>query len=252
MKDLFFFDADCQVGSVPTAGVLPGVPELLVDMDKFGVEKALVAHGNAPMLGAVQSNKELSEMLKADTDSRLHGVWSILPTQCPELPPAEKFFELLEENRISALTLYPFDHLFVPRRRVIGKLMDMAAEKNIPVMLKAFSNRGEDLYDFVEEFPDNRMILCEKFGKWGHDRQIRPLLENFPGFYFGLTGYWVPEGIRDLVEFCGAERLLFASGFPGYSQGSLMLQLKHSGLSDGDLRLIAGENMARLLSEVKE
>ena len=67
-----------------------------------------------------------------------------------------------------------------------------------------------------------------------------------------MTGYWVPEGIRDLVEFCGAERLLFASGFPGYSQGSLMLQLKHSGLSDGDLRLIAGENMARLLSEVKE
>ena len=252
MKELFFFDADCRVGSNPTVGMLPGVKETLAEMDEYGVDKALVCHGNAPMLGAVQSNVDLAEMLKEDAEKRLRGVWTILPSQCRELPEPELFRQEMKRNRIAALTLYPWDHLFVPCRIAIGKWMDMAAEHRIPVMLKAFSNRWEELYRFVAEFPDTRMILCEQYGKWGHDRQIRPLLENFPNFYFGLTGYWVPEGIRDLVEFCGAKRLLFASGFPQYLQGAPMLQLKYSLLSDRDLRLIAGENLETLLNEVKE
>ena len=56
MKELFFFDADCRVGSNPTVGMLPGVKETLAEMDEYGVDKALVCHGNAPMLGAVQSH----------------------------------------------------------------------------------------------------------------------------------------------------------------------------------------------------
>ena len=85
------------------------------------------------------------------------------------------------------------------------------------------------------------------WGKWGIDRQIRPLLENYENFYFALKGYWVPEGIRDLAGLYGAGRLLFASGFPLYNMGNQMFQLKHSGLSDGEIAMIAGGNLEKIL-----
>ena len=43
MKELMFFDANCQVGDTVTR-ILPGIPELLKDMDRYGVDRALVRH----------------------------------------------------------------------------------------------------------------------------------------------------------------------------------------------------------------
>ncbi len=99
----------------------------------------------------------------------------------------------------------------------------------------------------MAEFPDLTTIYQEKTGKWGSDRNIRPLLENYPNFYFETSGYWVPEGIRDLADEYGAERILYGSGFPRYNQGNGMLQLKHSGLPPEAVAKIAGGNLARLL-----
>jgi predicted TIM-barrel fold metal-dependent hydrolase len=57
----------------------------------------------------------------------------------------------------------------------------------------------------------------------------------------------VPEGIRDLAEIYGADRLIYGSGFPTFDYGSSMLQLKHSGLPDEEVQKIAGKNLLNLL-----
>ena len=81
----------------------------------------------------------------------------------------------------------------------------------------------------------------------GTDRNIRPLLENYPNFYFELMGYWVPEGIYDLAEKYGAERIIYGSGFPQMDQGSPMLQLKQSRLDNEAIAKIAGGNLVNIL-----
>ena len=247
MDDLFFFDADCKIGSGPNVGIGPTLRELLDEMDEYGVDRALVHHINTPMVGALESNRDLAEMLRSDDSGRLTGVWSILPSQCRELPEPDEFFRQMKENRIGALSLYPFDHRFVPCRLTLGKIMDAARERRVPVFVNAFSGRWNDLYNFVAEFPENILILCDTVGKWGHDRQVRPLLETYPKFYYGMTGYWVPEGIRDLADIYGADRILYSSGYPLYVQGSGMLQLKCSGLDADKIALIAGKNLDGLL-----
>ena len=251
MDDLFFFDADCQIGSGPNTGIGPTVRELLDEMDEYGIDRALVRHINAPMLGALESNRELAEMLKADESGRLTGVWSILPSQCRELPEPDEFFRQMKENHIGALTLHPYDHRYVPCRLTLGKIMDAARERRIPILVNAFSGQWRDLYRFVADFPQNILILCDAYGKWGYDRQVRPMLETYSGFYYGMTGYWVPEGIRDLADTYGAERFLYSSGYPRYIQGSGMLQLKYSGLGENKIAQIAGENLAGLLKGVQ-
>jgi predicted TIM-barrel fold metal-dependent hydrolase len=62
-----------------------------------------------------------------------------------------------------------------------------------------------------------------------------------------LSTYWVPEGIKDLAELYGPERLLYGSGFPELNHGSTMLSIRHANIADAWSRLIAGGNLARLL-----
>ena len=252
MRELFFFDAFCQIGSGPGIGIRPDGRGLLADMDRFGVDRALVQHGNSALLGAEAGNRELAAMLEAVGSDRLTGVWCILPDQCPELPQGDAFFAAMKRHGIGALTLLPDDHLFIACRLSIGRIMDAALERKIPVMFQVTGrNNWTAVYDFVREFPRNRIIIHERVGQWGHDRQIRPLLEHFENVFYATGGYWVPEGIRDLVAAYGAERLLFGSSYPRYDQGSGMLQLKQSGLAAEEIALIAGRNLEKLLDEVQ-
>ena len=245
MKELMFFDANCRVGDYIEA--YPGVTELLADMDHYGVDKALVRH-NGIAKSPLPSNREIAEMLKQyDEQQRLTGVWCILPDSCGEIPEPDEFFRQMKANRIGAITLSPFEHRYQPRRIVIGKIMDAAAERRVPVLLDAFAGQWAHLYDFLERFPENTFIYTELGGKWGSDRNIRPLLETYENFYFEIARYWVPEGIRDLAEKYGADRILYGSAFPAGNQGNGMLQLKHSGLSGDDIAKIAGKNLERLL-----
>ena len=247
MKDLMFFDANCRIGRYYNGGpCAENAAALFREMDYYGVDKALVRNINLDK-GPLATNQTLAAMLKEDPEERLTGVWCVLPSQCDELPEPDVFFRQMKENRIGAITLSPYEHRYVPCRLTLGKIMDAAAERRIPVLLNSFAGKWQDLYNFVAEFPRNVFIFQEAVGKWGNDRYFRPLLENYENFYFGTSGYWVPEGIRDLAERYGAQRILFGSGFPGYDQGSGMLQLKHSGLPPADVELIAGKNLERLL-----
>ena len=245
MKDLMFFDANAVVGNT-LKGVKPGCAELLKEMDRNGVDKALVRHGNMAAAGAVIANREINSMLKEAAGDRLYGVWGILPQQCSELPAGDELFAAMKLNNIKAFTLMPDDHRYVACRLTIGKLMDEAAERKIPVLLHGLKGGWKAVYDFMKEFPHIYAIVSAGH-KWGSDRNIRPLLENYKNLYVELAGYWVPEGVRDLVEIYGSDRILYGSGFPTYGHGSTMLQIRQSGLNSEDIAKIAGLNMARLI-----
>ena len=129
--------------------------------------------------------------------------------------------------------------------------MDAAAERRIPVLFEAAHNDWSKIYDFVAEFPRNRIVIHEYWGKWGHDRQLRPLLENCENVFYSIGGYQVPDGIRDLVELYGAERILYGSGYPRYNHGTGMLQLKQGGMTDEAVAKVAGKNLETMLAEVQ-
>lgn len=247
MEDIKFFDCNCRLGLAMNGGLCAAdASELLAEMDYAGVEKALVRHINTD-IDICFSNELLSSRVNADRSGRLTGVWTILPSQCHELPEPDQFFAAFKANRIGAVTLYPVEHRYVPCRLTLGKILDAAAERKVPVLLNGFAGRWPELYEFMKEFPKLTCIYIEKCGKWGSDRNIRPLLENYPGFHFDTAGYWVPEGLRDLADEYGAERIVYGSNYPTYNQGNGMLQLKFCGLKPEQAAAIAGKNLENLL-----
>ena len=251
MRELFFYDAMCAAGMPLHGGNVAATPEaLLAEMDYYGIDRALVRHVNLDAAGAVLSNRVLADFLRSDSSGRLRGVWCILPEQCDELPEPDEFFRDMKQNRIGAITLSPFAHRWIPCRETIGKIMDAAAERHIPVLLDAFTGKWNELYNFVRMFPRNITFAMDR-SKHGPDRLLRPLLENFENFHYVISCHWVPEGIRDLAERYGARRLLYGSDYPFFNQGSMMLPLKQSTLPEADIARIAGGNLNQLLEEAQ-
>ena len=248
MRELFFSDAMCAAGLERNGGTAAATPDsLLAEMDRFGVDRALVRHANLAAIHAEHSNRIIADFINTDRSGRLRGVWCILPGQCGEQPEPEEFFRRMRENRIAALTLAPFAHRWIPCRLSIGRIMDAAAERRIPVLLDGFAGRWQEVYDFLKEFPRNITLLQDR-SKHGPDRLIRPLLEHYENFHYVISCHWVPEGICDLAERYGAERLLYGSDYPIFSHGSMMLPLKQSGLPVAEIGKIAGENLENLLN----
>ena len=248
MEEIRFFDAACGVGST-SLRPLPGIAELLAEMDRNGVERALVFHNDTGVLGAEVANRKLPQMLEAeDPGRRLDAVWAVLPEECGELAAPDAFFSEMKNSRARAITLDPFNHRYVACRLSIGEYMDEAIRRKTVVLLNSFAGKWDDLYAFMKEFPELHCII-HGGDKWGNDRYIRPLLKAFPNLCVELSGYWVPEGIADLAKKYGANRLLYGSGFPRYNHGSGMLQIKQSGLDLDDIALIAGKNLEDMLEE---
>ena len=252
MDDLFFFDANCRFGRRMNGGspVVETPQQLVETMDRFGVDRALVRHMDIGNRSTPKSNADVAAFIDADVSGRLDGVWCILPEQCPEIPEPEQLAAEMKKHRIKALTLSPFAHHYLPVKIVIGKYMEMAKKHRIPVLLDAFAGKFDEVYKFVENFPENLLIYVETGGKWGTDRYIRPLLENYPDFHFELAGYWMPDGVRELVDLYGSKRIIFGSNYPDYIPTGEMLMLKHSGIPQNALADICGGNLKRLTEEI--
>ena len=94
-----FFDCNCFFG-LPTRRPLLPVPtaeQLLVEMDRAGVERALVwhiaQHDASPYVG----NQLLEEAIRPHP--RLWGCWTVLPNQTHEFPQPAVFFQQMRKAR---------------------------------------------------------------------------------------------------------------------------------------------------------
>ena len=254
MDEMIFYDCNCRIGNpFNRANIVfaPDAETLTDELTRSGVAKALVRHAATGPEGAEATNSFLAGLLEKDDSGRLTGLWSVNVDSTDEQLHGEAFFKAMKRSRISALTLAPTGHRFVPARIAIGKKMDAARERKVPIIVDPahFGGWGE-LYRFLEEFPDNTYICCA-MSLWGADKYFRPLLETYSRFHVDCGAYWVPEGVADLVKKYGAERILYGSGYPDYDHGSMMLAIRHSPISSEEKALVSGGNLERLLSEVE-
>ena len=244
-----FFDCNAFFG-LPTVRPLAPVAtaeELLREMDRAGIEQALVwhilQHDASPLVG----NQVLSEAIAPHP--RLWGCWTVQPNQAREFPPPHVLFAQMQEARIAALRIYPSSHRFLANEVSMGELFAPMVARRVPLFVSV--RRGMDwasIYSLLAEFPDLVCVICDH-GCWGMDRQFRPLLERYSHVYVDTAQYLLDGGIEALVADYGARRLLFGSGFPESYLGGMMMALKHARIPDEAKAAIAGGNLERILAE---
>lgn len=247
-----FFDCNVFIGRPARGEVLSPVETaeaLLAAMDRAGVERALVWHIAQYDCSVQDGNRLIAEAIRFHP--RLVGCWALLPTHTGELPPPTRFFRQMREAKIAALRIFPAVHGYLANRIALGDWLDELSRRRIPLFMSV--KRGMDwpaVYGLLAECPDLTCVICDH-GCWGMDRYFRPLLARYPNVHIDISQYFLDGGLEALVADYGAKRILFGSGFPESDFGGMMLALRHARIPEEAKRLIAHENLDRLLSEVE-
>ena len=248
---MHFFDCNVFFGLPIRRPLLPvpTVEGLLAEMDRAGIDKALVwhvaQHDASPQIG----NQLLADAIQPHP--RLVGCWAVLPNQTHEFPPPTAFFQQMRAARVMALRVFPASHRFLANTVSMGDLLEPMVARRIPLFVSLV--RGMDwpaIYALLAEFPELVCVICDH-GCWGMDRMFRPLLERYPHVYVDTAQYLLDGGLEALVADYGAQRLLFGSGFPELYFGGMMLALRHARLPDEAKTAIAGGNLEHILAEVQ-
>lgn len=246
-----FFDCNVFVGLPARRPLLP-VPTaeaLLVEMDRAGVDKALVWH-----IAQHDASPQIGNRLLADAigpHPRLIGCWTVLPNQAHEFPPPLALFRQMRAARIAALRVFPNSHRYLVNAVSMGELLVQMVSRRVPLFVSV--RRGmdwQDIYTLLGEFPELVCVICDH-GCWGMDRLFRPLLERYPNVYIDTAQYLLDGSLEALVADYGATRVLFGSGFPESYLGGMMLALQHARIPDEGKRAIASGNLERVLEEAR-
>ena len=108
----------------------------------------------------------------------------------------------------------------------------------------------ENLASVAERYPRIPFILAG-IG-YRTQRIILPLMETFSNIYLSLgSNMCVHQGIEQLVDKTGPERLLFGTGFPKIEAMCGVTLLMYAGIPDDAKALIGAGNLAHLVNEIR-
>lgn len=142
-------------------------------------------------------------------------------------------------------------------------VMELCRENHLPVMFHTNEPVGHqypgkaphaitDAYQLIRRFPDNAIVLPH----WGGGlffysllkKEVKELLTNV---YFDTAAspyLYDPEIYRKVSDFINLEKVLFGSDFPLIRPQRYFREMQSSGLSEGEIRMIQGENARKLLN----
>lgn len=250
--EIKLFDANVFIGRPHNGlyGSISSAEELIKEMDKQGISKAIVWHIFQYEGSIVEGNRILAEEIK--NKEKLFGCWTILPPQTQEVIK-NGFFKRMKENRIVCLNAFPDWHRFILDRVGFGDFLEEVCERKIPLFLTMGRTciSWESLYKLMMDFPKLTCVLCD-IGIWGVDRYTWPLLDRFENFYLESSLLSLEEGgIEETVKRFGSERIVFGTGFPVRYPKAAILQLVHADISEEDKNNISWKNLEKILKKEK-
>lgn len=253
------FDATCVVGRhlrLQENG-LHTAEDLLAEMDHYGIAEALVLDSLSRENHPAEGNERILGV--ADQSPRLKRAWSALPpgAEDEQSPPAQ-FVEQMRCHRVGALFLFPNQYFFELSDWCLDELLEPLAEQGVPVFINPVEISGSSRWqsdatdwnavvDLCRRWPTLPVIVSE-FRIRRSQRQVYKALDACPNLHIELSAYWLHRGIEYITERWGARRLLFGSGWPGFGPHMTLATLTSADIDDGEKRLIAGDNLRRLLS----
>jgi hypothetical protein len=240
-----WFDCNCGFGipAKPFGSVFATAAELLDELDFCGVGEALVVH-IAQQFESPQTGNQLVLTEIAD-QPRLHPAWAILPPQTEW--DVASFVDGIKRHGVGALRAYPEEDRYLLNGLTFGPLLEELVGRRIPLFVGPY---WQTVADLLGDFPELTLVVVDH-GNWGDDRFFRPLIDRYPRLHLDTSSYQLERGLADFVRRYGPDRLLYGSGSPNIQMGAALLTLAHADIPDAAKVAIAGENLRRLLSEVR-
>ena len=246
-----YFDCDCLIGPprVPLPYIHPDVDDLLSEMNRLGIDKALVRHRACleadPEIGNERLLKEISayeNLLPAwyVTTNGYEGSWD----------PVEIVDRILDLNiRAAWTTLGGRDAQLFLEPWAAGKMLAALESHRIPLLLSYGDVPFDSLHHVLKRFSNLPVILIDQF-RFGRDPVVYSLMEQHENLNLSINGkYAVHLGIETLCHNFNCERILFGCGYPSIEGGSSLANLSYADISEEARSAIAGDNLERILNK---
>ena len=235
------FDANVRVGDLrDEPSPCRDRRQLLAEMDRHGVERALVYHAQAESISPMDGNRCLEDWL--GDDGRLLPQWLVMPT-------AESLAQiqtLHRQGRAQAVRLYDASLAGLPFRPwVYDGLLTWLNEARIPLWISLPDANIDEIVTTLQAYPDLVSVLVG--AHYSHALWVRPVLNALPNAYLELSRYEPIGELEALRDEFGAERLVYGSWYWRYAMGPMLFYLHHTSLDEHELARICAGNLERIL-----
>lgn len=248
MSALPFLDCNARIGrpTRPRRTEAVSAVELLQDMDRCGIQQALVYHvaarEHAPAVGNALLAREIGGT------ERLAPCWTLLPDATLEGPGADAVVDQMLAAGARAARLFPSSHRFLLSASDSDRLLGVLAERRVPVLLSLDEGGWAEVSGLLARHPLLRLILLDV--GYRCDRYLYPLLDTCRELRVETATYAVHRGIEALADRFGADCLVFGTGAPLHDPAGAIAAVTYADLDHTARRLIAGDTLRRLLAEV--
>jgi predicted TIM-barrel fold metal-dependent hydrolase len=259
MPSYRLFDCNAMIGNtlVPQRSSVASADALLREMDRFGIEKALMYHyhlererGNRLARDAARGSARLTpcfmlenrvtrfgQDLAGQVDRLLESGFRasrVIPDAGPTAPPLtlrvyaiRPMLERLNQHRVPLLI--PADHMTTPAATLTYGF--------------------DQIQDICEAFPQIPVILLQP--RYPAQQPLLSLMQQHRNVYATIDLLGLFRQVESLTKLVGPDRFLFGSNLP-YHDPALGVGMLHYGLlTPSQKTAIAGGNLERLLSEVR-
>jgi predicted TIM-barrel fold metal-dependent hydrolase len=233
------FDAQICVGHGRSA-LSPAADRaaLLAELDRHGVDRALIYHVHSEDFSPPHGNQLLEEWLGGD--GRLLPLWAALPTD----ESLTQLQALCQAGRARAVRLISAQGLpFCEWTH--GTLLEWLSEAGLPLWIALPEIDARDLVATLRGYPQLRVVLAG--AHYSHTLLVQKIMAALPNVSLELSRYESLDAINDLIARFGTARLLYGSWYPRYAIGAVLYFIHHCGLPAAALKQICSGNLERLL-----
>jgi predicted TIM-barrel fold metal-dependent hydrolase len=238
-------DINAVLGSWPK-GDAPTVTtaSLLDQMDRLGIDRALVRHSDSIAYDAEEGNLRL---LAAITDNpRLLPAFVVGPLDCGEHGGPGAFVDLLDKHRVVAVWIYPTSHGWSVRGSEAQTLLDQLSIAGRPVLVDLSECGWEDAEYLATAIPDVDIVLCSV--GYRTLRQAYAVMQRHPRIHLDTSYLAADDALELVASRFGAHRLIFGTGSPLYDAGGAVHRLMHSGWNTVVRESVGSRTACALLS----
>lgn len=243
------FDANIALGRRHDRRVrVDSVDDLISEMDRCGVGKALVYSPHAANYDSREGNELLFDSISGET--------RLVPQMVanPTWDDLKSFSRKVEDIGVRSIRLFPILHNYPIKDWVLEDWMGWLSDEQIPVWIPVYTEVAwvkdgvvdpRDIYDIGAKFPNVTIVLSEV--RYDDMPWASMLLRRLPNLCIEISRTVQTGGITELINVIGPERILFGSRFPDSEIPLQLYSLHHSNLSDSVLRAICAGNLERLM-----
>lgn len=230
------------------------VAALRAELSDLGVEGGLVSHVVAREYHPAVGNDLLMQAIAGRPE--FAASWVLLPHHTGEMPEPEPLVAAMLQQGVRAAKVFPAiaggaGHRFHLHPYVVGPLLRELERYRIPLFIDYLLGRRDDVdwrevAEVCDRHPRLPVVLVRSSGR--SNRMLIPLMKALPNLHMETSFYHTHRGLEALVDAVGPDRILYGSNYPYGTLPGPVFRVAHSQIPTDAKRLIAGENLRRLLA----